>query len=51
MTTSRTLPPFHLAIPVDDINAAREFYGKVLGFEQGGPTRAGSTGTWAGTRS
>jgi extradiol dioxygenase family protein len=35
MTTSRPLPPFHLAIPVDDIHAAREFYGKVLGFEQG----------------
>jgi extradiol dioxygenase family protein len=30
-----TLPPFHLAIPVDDIEAARTFYGEVLGFERG----------------
>lgn len=29
------LPPFHLVIPVDDIAAAREFYGEVLGFPQG----------------
>ncbi|WP_448330631.1 VOC family protein [Streptomyces sp. DSM 41534] len=29
------LVPFHLAIPVDDLDAAREFYGKVLGFAQG----------------
>jgi extradiol dioxygenase family protein len=27
--------PFHLAIPVDDIDAARRFYGGVLGFEEG----------------
>src|SRR4051812_41236102 len=33
MTTA--LPPFHLAIPVDDIAAAREFYGEVLGFAEG----------------
>ncbi|GAA4150800.1 VOC family protein [Actinomadura keratinilytica] len=32
---STQLPPFHLAIPVDDLDAAREFYGKVLGFGQG----------------
>ena len=30
-----TRPPFHLAIPVDDIDAARRFYGEVLGFERG----------------
>ncbi|WP_245839118.1 VOC family protein [Nocardia donostiensis] len=30
-----TLPPFHLAIPVSDIEAAREFYGNVLGFPRG----------------
>ncbi|TMU98742.1 VOC family protein [Streptomyces sp. DASNCL29] len=30
-----SLVPFHLAIPVDDIDAAREFYGKVLGFAEG----------------
>jgi len=34
-TTSETRPPFHLAIPVADINSAREFYGDTLGFEQG----------------
>lgn len=27
--------PFHLAVPVDDIEAAREFYGTVLGFARG----------------
>jgi extradiol dioxygenase family protein len=32
---STTLPPFHLAIPVDDIESARTFYGEVLGFERG----------------
>ncbi len=30
-----TLVPFHLAIPVDDIDAARNFYGGVLGFSEG----------------
>lgn len=29
------LPPFHLAVPVHDIEAARLFYGEVLGFERG----------------
>jgi extradiol dioxygenase family protein len=29
------LPPFHLAIPVHDIEAARHFYGRVLGFGRG----------------
>jgi len=29
------IPRFHLAIPVDDLDAARTFYGEVLGFEQG----------------
>ena len=28
-------PCFHLAIPVDDITKAREFYGGVLGLEEG----------------
>jgi extradiol dioxygenase family protein len=28
-------PPFHLAIPVGDINSARDFYGGTLGFGQG----------------
>ncbi|GAA1711152.1 VOC family protein [Fodinicola feengrottensis] len=29
------LPRFHLAVPVDDLAAARHFYGEVLGCEQG----------------
>ena len=29
------IPRFHLAMPVDDLVAAREFYGQVLGLEQG----------------
>ena len=33
--TSGPLPRFHLAIPVHDIEAARQFYGDVLGFGQG----------------
>ena len=30
-----SLAPFHLAIPVDDLEAARAFYGGVLGFSEG----------------
>lgn len=30
-----TRPRFHLAIPVDDLGAARRFYGEVLGCPQG----------------
>jgi extradiol dioxygenase family protein len=33
--TASALPPFHLAIPVHDIEAARHFYGEVLGFGRG----------------
>lgn len=29
------LPPFHLAIPVDDLAAARAFYGELLGCPEG----------------
>ncbi|WP_069163367.1 VOC family protein [Nocardia altamirensis] len=29
------IPRFHLAMPVDDLDAARHFYGKVLGLPQG----------------
>ena len=29
------IPRFHLAMPVDDLAAAREFYGGVLGLRQG----------------
>jgi uncharacterized protein len=30
-----TLPPFHLAFPVDDLAAARAFYGGVMGCAEG----------------
>jgi extradiol dioxygenase family protein len=30
-----TLTPFHIAFPVDDLSAAREFYGRVLGCAEG----------------
>lgn len=33
--SSATLPRFHLAIPVDDLGRAREFYGGVLGCAEG----------------
>jgi hypothetical protein len=29
------LPRFHLAMPVDDLDAARAFYGELIGCEQG----------------
>ena len=31
----RTLAPFHLAFPVDDLAAARQFYGGLLGCAEG----------------
>ena len=30
-----SLRPFHLAIPVSNIQKARDFYGNILGFEEG----------------
>ena len=30
-----TLPPFHLAFPVDDLDTARSFYGGLLGCPEG----------------
>jgi len=30
-----TLPPFHLAFPVHDLDAARDFYGRLLGCREG----------------
>ncbi len=33
--TEHPIPRFHLAMPVDDLTAARRFYGEVLGLEQG----------------
>ncbi len=30
-----TLPPFHLAIPVHDLDKARHFYGEVFALEEG----------------
>jgi len=36
MTASDTgRPPFHLAVPVDDLDTARRFYGGVLGLPEG----------------
>jgi extradiol dioxygenase family protein len=35
MPASAERPPFHLALPVHDIDAARRFYGEVLGFPRG----------------
>jgi extradiol dioxygenase family protein len=35
MTELDPRPRFHLAMPVDDLDAARAFYGGVLGLEQG----------------
>lgn len=32
---TRRLTPFHLAMPVDDLETAREFYGGLLGCPQG----------------
>ena len=29
------IPPFHIAIPVQDLNSTREFYGKLLGCAEG----------------
>jgi extradiol dioxygenase family protein len=33
--TPTPIPRFHLAVPVDDLDAARHFYGTVLGLTQG----------------
>ena len=44
-------PRFHLAIPVDDLDAARRFYGGTLGARRGGRPRRGSTGTSTATSS
>jgi extradiol dioxygenase family protein len=30
-----SVPPFHLAVPVDDLAAARRFYGELLGCPEG----------------
>ncbi|MFC0506556.1 VOC family protein [Micromonospora costi] len=34
-TPTSSIPRFHLAMPVDDLDAARRFYGEVIGCEQG----------------
>jgi extradiol dioxygenase family protein len=39
--TPSTLCPFHLAFPVDDLDAARTFYGELLGCAEGR-----SSSTW-----
>jgi hypothetical protein len=33
--TQQTIPPFHLAFPVDDLEAARHFYKDLLGCSEG----------------
>ena len=33
-----TIPPFHIAVPVDDLSAARSFYGELLGCPEGRST-------------
>lgn len=33
-----SLSPFHLAIPVNDLESTRKFYGKMLGFKEGRAT-------------
>lgn len=33
--TTNSIPRFHLAVPVDDLDAARHFYGEVLGLQEG----------------
>ncbi|MFI7610006.1 VOC family protein [Nonomuraea terrae] len=33
--TESPLPRFHLAVPVDDLDAARRFYGELIGCAQG----------------
>lgn len=35
MTTDSSIPRFHLAVPVDDLDTARHFYGDVLGLQEG----------------
>ena len=35
MNDTKHLNPFHLAVVVDDLNAAREFYGTLLGCPEG----------------
>ncbi|MGC5009346.1 VOC family protein [Streptosporangium sp. DT93] len=40
-TADASIPRFHLAVPVDDLQAAGRFYGEVLGCERGR-----ESGTW-----
>lgn len=35
MKAQENLTPFHLAVPVDDLNAARAFYGQLMGCPEG----------------
>jgi uncharacterized protein len=35
---TKTLRPFHLAFPVENLEVARQFYGKVLGCQEGRST-------------
>ncbi|MGH3311753.1 MAG: VOC family protein [Streptomyces sp.] len=40
MTPDSPIPRFHLAVPVDDLAAARRFYGEILGLERGRSARS-----------
>ena len=42
-----SLPPFHLAFPVHDLEAARAFYGGLLGWEPKVPLQQGLEATTA----
>ena len=46
-----SLSQFHLAIPVYDLPAARDFYGRVSGWQKDARARSGSTSTSTGTSS
>lgn len=35
MSSSQPIQPFHIAFPVHDLTAARQFYGEVMGCEEG----------------
>jgi extradiol dioxygenase family protein len=41
------IPPFHLAVPVDDLAVARRFYGETLDCRRAVVPTRGSTGTSA----
>ncbi len=46
-----SLTPFHIAFPVDDLDAARAFYGTTLGCAKAAAPHSGSTSISSATRS